>query len=66
MKTTKLMVMLGIVALIVLAGCSSNAEKSYAPSGQQYIGGGCGVGAPVEGNSDAAQSIAGASEATAL
>lgn len=63
MKTTKLLIVLGIIALVALAGCSGSAEKSYAPSGQKYVGGGCGVGAPAEEQS-AAERIASTAEST--
>jgi len=48
MKAINLLLIVSIFALLVLAGCSSSNDKSYAPSGQQYVGGGCGVSAPAE------------------
>lgn len=57
MKALKLLLIIGIVALFVLAGCSTNAQKSSPPSGQRYVGGGCGVQAPAE-NTGAAQAFA--------
>ncbi|MBI4141772.1 hypothetical protein HY484_02510 [Candidatus Woesearchaeota archaeon] len=46
MKALKLLLIISIVALFVLAGCSTSAQKSSLPSGQRYVGGGCGVAAP--------------------
>ena len=57
MKALKLLLMVSIVALFVLAGCSSNAQQNYPPQGQRYVGGGCGVQAPAEDTS-AAQAVA--------
>lgn len=67
MNATKTLLVLSIIALVVLAGCSSSAEKSYAPSssGQKYVGGGCGVGAPAD-SSDVAQNLAVTKTADAL
>lgn len=50
MKITKLLFVVSIFVLLVLAGCSSSADRSYAPSNseQKYVGGGCGVGAPAD------------------
>ncbi|MBI4140876.1 hypothetical protein HY485_03505 [Candidatus Woesearchaeota archaeon] len=49
MKAIKLALIIGLVALLVLAGCSSSAQKNYSPpSGQRYVGGGCGVQAPAQ------------------
>jgi len=48
MKAIKIALIIGLVALFVLAGCSSSAQKNYSPpQGQRYVGGGCGVAAPV-------------------
>lgn len=58
MNATKVLFIVGILALFVLSACSSNADKSYAPSGQQYVGGGCGVNAPVESNNNDAANVA--------
>lgn len=58
MKVINLLLIVSIFALLVLAGCSSSAEKSYAPSGQQYVGGGCGVGAPAEDTGNAVGKLA--------
>lgn len=46
MKTIKLLLIISIVALFVLAGCNTTSQKSSPPSGQRYVGGGCGVAAP--------------------
>ncbi len=58
MNATKILFIVGILALLVLSACSSNADKSYAPSGQQYVGGGCGVNAPVESSDSSDNSAA--------
>lgn len=59
MKVMKLLFVVGIFVLLVLAGCNSSADKSYAPSNseQKYVGGGCGVGAPAD-SSELAQGFA--------
>ena len=59
MKITKILFLIGIISLLVLAGCNSNVDKSYAPSNseQKYVGGGCGVGASAD-NSELAQDVA--------
>ena len=55
--TLKLLLIISIVALFVLAGCSTSSQKSSQPSGQRYVGGGCGVAAPAD-NTNAAQTFA--------
>jgi len=60
MKTLTIAFIIGIIALLVLTGCNTDAQKSYPPQGDRYVGGGCGVSAPVSDAGTAAEAVASA------